>query len=124
MARIDVSFLLSDPDFLDEAVLITRTQVVSDKGVASFTESSQNIVCCVQSIPFSALQKNQEYALLTDGIIVYYRGKLNAESAGGYSDIIEWNGARYAVVQVKADFMTYGRGWSKALCSAEKINNG
>lgn len=124
MARIDVSALLLDPDFLDDAVLITRTQIINDKGVASFQQTSKNIVCCVQSIPFSALEKNKEYALVTDGIIVYYHGKLHTESVDGYSDLIEWNGGRYAVVQVKADFMTYGAGWTKAVCTAETINNG
>jgi hypothetical protein len=122
VAKIDVSFLLSDPDFLDDAVLITRSQVVGDDGFASFTETSKNIVCCVQPLPFSALEKFGDYALVTDGIEVYYRGKLYAESPNGYSNIIEWNGARYQVKEVVEDFMTYGAGWSKAICIAEAVN--
>lgn len=122
MARVDVSDLLLDPDFLDDAVLITRTVLVSNKGVGDYTETRKDIVCCVQSIPFSALVKISDYALLTDGIEVYYRGKLSAESPGGYSDIIEWNNVRYQVKQVTEDFTTYGKGWSKAICISEPLN--
>ena len=122
MAQIDVSDILTDPDFLDNAVLIRRAQVIGQNGVASYSETRANITCCVQPLPHSVLQKFSDYALLTDGIDVYYRGELMSESPGGYADVIEWNGGRYQVKQVSEDFMTYGNGWTKAICIAEAIN--
>ena len=125
MAKIDVSDLLVDPDFTDKATLIHRSQTVDAKGRAVFAETVvvPPITVVVQNIDTDILEKYPDLANLSDKITVWYRGVLTAESVNGYSDIIIWKGDRYFVKYVDEDYMNFGRGWTKAVCVLEKVNN-
>jgi hypothetical protein len=122
MALIDVSELLTDPDFTNTATLIRRSSTVNTYGENTMVETSSSITAVVQGANTESLERVPEGARLSDLIDVYYKGQLTAESPGGYADIIVWQGKRYQVFEVVEDFMNYGAGFTKAVCKLEAVN--
>lgn len=122
MALIDVSELLTDPDFTNTVTLIRRASTVNTYGENVMTETQSTITAVVQGANTESLERVPEGARLSDLIDVYYKGQLTAESPGGYADIIVWQGKRYQVFEVVEDFMNYGAGFTKAVCKLEAVN--
>ena len=121
MALIDVSELLLDPDFADDAILIKRTLSVNANGEAVISEMEIPITAVIQGVNNKDLVKLPEGARLSDAITVFYQGQLQAESQNGYSDIIVWCGRRYEVGPVTENFMNHGAGFTKAICVGEHV---
>lgn len=119
MALLDVSGLLLDPDFTNVVTLIKRAAAVNEHGETVLTETPCYITAVVQGDNTEVLERLPQGARLSDMITVYYRGQLQAESEGGYADIIVWGGKRYQVKEVSEDFMNYGAGFTKAFCMLE-----
>lgn len=122
MALIDVSELLTDPDFTNTVTLIRRSSTVNTYGENTMIETSSSITAVVQGANTESLERVPEGARLSDLIDVYYKGQLTAESPSGYADIIVWQGKRYQVFEVVEDFMNYGAGFTKAVCKLEAVN--
>lgn len=122
MALIDVSELLTDPDFTNTVTLIRRASSVNSYGENVLTETSSSITAVVQGANTETLERVPEGARLSDLIDVYYKGVLHAESPSGYADVIVFGGKRYQVFQVIEDFMNFGAGFTKAVCKLEPVN--
>ena len=122
MALIDVSELLTDPDFTNTVTLIRRASTVNTYGENVMTETQSTITAVVQGANAESLERVPEGARLSDLIDVYYKGALHAESPSGYADIIVWGGKRYQVFEVVDDFMNFGAGFTKAVCKLEAVN--
>ena len=122
MALIDVSELLTDPDFTNQVTLVRRLSTVNTYGENVMTESVSTITVVVQSLGKESLRRVPEGARLSGMIDVYYKGALYAEQPGGYADIIVWGGNRYQVFELAEDFMNYGSGFTKAICKLEEVN--
>ena len=122
MALIDVSELLTDPDFTNTVTLVRRSSTVDTYGENTMVETSSSITAVVKGANTESLERVPEGARLSDLIDVYYKGQLTAESPGGYADIIVWQGKRYQVFEVVEDFMNYGAGFTKAVCKLEAVN--
>jgi hypothetical protein len=122
MALIDVSELLTDPDFTNTVTLIRRASTVNIYGENVMTETQSTITAVVQGANTESLERVPEGARLSDLIDVYYKGQLTAESPSGYADIIVWGGKRYQVFEVVEDFMNFGAGFTKAVCKLEAVN--
>lgn len=122
MALIDVSELLTDPDFTNTVTLIRRASTVNTYGENVMTETQSMITAVVQGANTESLERVPEGARLSDLIDVYYKGQLTAESPSGYADIIVWGGKRYQVFEVVEDFMNFGAGFTKAVCKLEAVN--
>ena len=122
MALIDVSELLTDPDFTNTVTLIRRASTVNTYGENIMTETQSTITAVVQGANTESLERVPEGARLSDLIDVYYKGQLTAESPSGYADIIVWGGKRYQVFEVVEDFMNFGAGFTKAVCKLEAVN--
>lgn len=123
MALIDVSDLLRDPDFTNVVTLIRRSVSINTHGENVMTESACNIVVSVQGLNSEDIVKLPEGARLSDVITVYYRGDLQPESKGGYSDIIVWQGRRYQVKTIDENFINFGAGFTRAICVMEEVSN-
>ena len=119
MARIDVSDILADPDFLDSLTLIRRSSTVNEYGEHVMVETSCCIRASVQSVGTEDLQRLPEGARLQDVITVYYRGELMPERKNGYADVLVWGGKRYQVAGIDQNFVNFGRGFTKAICRME-----
>ncbi len=122
MALIDVSELLTDPDFTNTVTLIRRDSTVNTYGENVMTETQSTITAVVQGANTESLERVPEGARLSDLIDVYYKGQLTAESPSGYADVIVWGGKRYQVFEVVEDFMNFGAGFTKAVCKLEAVN--
>lgn len=122
MALIDVSELLTDPDFTNTVTLIRRASTVNTHGENTMVETSSSITAVVQGANTESLERVPEGARLSDLIDVYYKGQLTAESPSGYADVIVWGGKRYQVFEVVEDFMNFGAGFTKAVCKLEAVN--
>ncbi len=124
MAKIDVSFLLTDPDFTDQVTRIQRSSTVNEWGEQVITESTSTITAVVQGPSTEILARFPNLAQLSDAISVWYKGQLTAQKAGGYSDVIVWSGKRYQVKEVSEDFASWGEGFTMAICELEPASNG
>ena len=124
MANIDVSELLSDPDFTDTATLIRRASSINGFGELELTETPETITAVIQGPEPMDFKQNPDAAWLTDAIAVWWRGSFTVEAPGGYSDVVVWHGKRYICEQVQEDYINWGTGWTRALFRLEKVNNG
>jgi hypothetical protein len=122
MARIDVSELLTDPDFTNSVTLIRRASSINAYGEHVMVETQSTITVVVQGTNTEDLIRMPEAARLQDLITVYYGGELMAESPNGYADIIVWQGKRYQVAMVDENFMNFGAGFTRATCKMEAVS--
>ncbi|MGO4171559.1 hypothetical protein [Bosea sp. TAF32] len=116
MPLLDVSDVLSDPDFADGAT-ITRTVVTVDPetGRTIETPTTTPISVVVTSDKGRNLQRNPEAALSEGSIIVHTTFTLTEGGNGVDADIIDWNGRKWTVVTVD-DYSRYGAGFTCAMC--------
>lgn len=118
MALIDVTALMTDPDFVDPILLITRTPRVDLYGKNSIVESTEQTVGSVQPASYRTVQRLPE-ALRVENISSFWvKGKIIATAPGKYSSILVFKGARYQV-QTVADWSNFGPGYTEGTCVAE-----
>jgi hypothetical protein len=122
MALVDVTQLLTDPDFTDTVQLIRRTKTVNTYGEGVLTEAAGvNATMVVQPATGDDLKKTSESAILTEYIKVWFKGDLNLQTVNGYSDIIVHRGRRFECY-APDDFSNYGAGYTSAICILENHN--
>ena len=123
MADIDVSELLSDPDFLDTVSLIIRSSTVTGgRNVLSETITN-NVNMIIQPASGKDIAKLPEGARGFETIAIWYKGELSSLRQNGYSDIIVWNTKRYEVQHVEP-FGNWGSGYYKCIATLTKVGNG
>lgn len=120
MARIDVSELMSDPDFVDPIQVIQRTPTVNSLGENTFTETVRTTVGSVQPASYKTVQKLPEAMRVADVSSFWVKGDMiSAGVAGRYASILVFRGRRYQV-QTVADWSNFGEGYTEGTCVAEK----
>lgn len=118
MANIDVSELLSDPDFVDPIQVITRTQRVDGLGQGTYFEKVLNTFGSVQPANFKTVNKLPEAMRVANVSSFFFKGEIIASDPGKYSSILVFRGKRYQV-QTVADWSNYGNGYTEGTCVAE-----
>lgn len=118
MPLLDVSDILSDPDFADSAVLI-RTTVTVDPGTGrTVSIPVETAISVVQtSDKGQNLRRNPE-AAISEGTVTFHSTVTFVEGnadAGLDADIVRWNGRDWTVVTVD-DYSRYGAGFTVATC--------
>lgn len=121
MALIDVTDLLTDPDFTDPITIISRTSTVDAHGENQLADTSRAAVAVVEAASGETLKRLPAGAVVSDYITVYTNEHLVADSPGGYADVVQWQGKRYQV-QVVTDWTNWGPGWTQADCLIEKVS--
>lgn len=120
MALIDVSELLSDPDFIDPFQVIRRSATVDSKGKNILTESAPiDVEGSVQAGDGDTLKRLPDGAQLSSTITIYTQTPIYADPVGGYGDIILWKGQRYQV-ENSMPWDNYGGGYFRVDCIQEK----
>jgi hypothetical protein len=119
MAQIDVSDLLSDPDFVDPIQVITRRPSVNSLGENYLKETTLNSIGSVQPASFKTVQKLPEAMRVANVSSFWFKGKIQASAPGVYSSILVFHGIRYQV-QTVADYSNFGAGYTEGTCVAEK----
>lgn len=118
MANVDVTSLMSDPDFVDAICVITRVPKVNSQGENKITETPLNTVGSVQPASGKALQRIPEALRLENMASFWFKGEIVASDPGKYPSILVFKGRRYQVKNV-FDWSNFGRGYTEGLCVAE-----
>jgi len=118
VARVDVTELLVDPDFVDTISVITRVSTVNTRGENVMSESTLVSVGSVQPISGKAIQRLPDEFRLADVKTFWFKGEIVASSPGKYSSILVFKGKRYQVITV-LDWLNFGEGWTEGMCVAE-----
>ncbi len=118
MARIDVSEIVSDPDFVDSIELITRVPSVNSLGENVLTSTTLCSVGSVQPASGRAIFRLPEAMRVANVSSFWFKGKIIASEPGKYSSIIVFKGQRYQV-QTVMDWSNWGAGWCEGTCVAE-----
>lgn len=118
MAQIDVTELLSDPDFVDEMSILHRRPKVNSFGENTITEEKVDTVGSVQPASGRTLQRLPEALRVANVSSFWVKGGIIASEPGKYTDILVFRGKRYQV-QIVFDWSNWGPGYSEGTCVAE-----
>jgi hypothetical protein len=118
MANVDVSELLSDPDFVDPIQVITRYPRINSLGEQSFSEKVLNTYGSVQPASYRAVQKLPEAMRVANVSSFFFKGQIVASAPGQYASILVFKGQRYQV-QTVTDWSNFGNGYTEGTCIAE-----
>lgn len=120
MARIDVSELMVDPDFVDTVSIFTRVPTVNSFGEMTLQESCIQTVGSVQPASGRVIQRLPESLRVANLSSFWIKGKLTATAPGKYTDILVFKGYRYQI-QTIFDWSNWGEGYCEGVCVAEVI---
>lgn len=125
MPNIDVSDLLSDPDFAEKLTVMRRLQVIDPvTGIASaepnlIVPSPIGVVIPQADLP---IQRGPDQQALPRLIEVHTKFRLRSASIAGNDtylpDFIVWNGDNFYVNRVY-DYSHFGQGFIQADCSSQ-----
>lgn len=121
MALIDTSILLSDPDFINPVIIVTRSVSVNSFGENVITETSVSTFGSVQPASGKQIQRLPEALRVANMSSFWIKGNISAGAPGKYPDILIFNGVRYQVNSI-LDYSNYGEGYAEGTCTAEEIN--
>jgi hypothetical protein len=118
MAQIDVSALLSDPDFTDNIQVLTRVPAIDNFGENTITESTLNTIGSVQPATGKALSRIPEAAREANMSNFWFKGEIVSFAPGLYTSVLVFRGHRFQVKNI-FDWSNWGAGWTEGLCVAE-----
>lgn len=122
MALIDVSELMSDPDFIDDFQIVRRSATVNNYGENEITENTINANGSIQSGNGDTLKRLPDGVQLSDVVTIYSNFPIYAERKDNYADIVIICGERYQVVLV-TPWRNWGTGYNRIDAVMEKPNN-
>ena len=118
MAYIDVTELLSDPDFCDQMIQIKRGSKVNDSGVNVITQQTYCTIGSIQPASGKTLARVPD-SLRIEGVSSFWiKGEITTDAQGRYTDILVFRNKRYQVRQV-FDWTNFGQGWCEGVCVRE-----
>jgi galactose-6-phosphate isomerase len=124
MPLLDISELVSDPDFCELRLICSRmTQVIGENGLAVNTPVRIPFVGVVTQVSGAELERNAVGELITGTILVCTRFRLTDGKAGTTgppqtgttADIVQWGPRTYTVINVY-NYSRFGRGVIEAVC--------
>lgn len=119
MANIDVSDLLSDPDFVDPLTIVHRKSSVDNFGENVLQEFSTSSIGSIQPASGRTLQRLPDALRLANVYDFYVKGTIISDGKCLYPDLIVYKGSKYAV-QTIMDWSNFGEGYSIGTCVREK----
>lgn len=119
MAQIDVTDVLSDPDFVDPMTIINRKPTVNEFGENTLAESGSPTVGSIQAASGKTLQRLPEALRVINVQSFWVKGKIVSDGSCQYPDILSFKGQRFAV-QAVFDWTNWGAGWCEGTCVREK----
>jgi hypothetical protein len=122
MARLDVSDVLLDPDFMDLTLTVTRNaQTVGNDGIAVIAPTTTGFYGVVTSLNGSVLTRVAEGEHISDTITIHTQFKLIDGQSGYDADVVNWQGLQWTVTNVN-DYSTYGLGFVQATCTLKQLS--
>lgn len=117
---LDVSDILSDPDFADTFTVIRRSQTVGDDGMADGAERAIRAVGVVQPASANGLKLLPEGARVDGAIQIHTAFHLSVATDTTFADEVVYNGRRYMVTATN-DFSRFGAGYIQAVCELKNL---
>lgn len=117
-SRIDITELLTDPDFVGPIIHIGRKYRVDSYGKNVLNECPVNTVGSVQPISGREILKIPESMRVVNMMTFFLKGTIVASAPGKYSDILVFEGQRFQVLTVN-DWSAWGQGFCEGTCVAE-----
>lgn len=118
MAQINVTELLTDPDFVDRIQLVTRKTTINSLGENVLQETVLSTVGSVQPAAGRVVQRLPEALRVANVSSFWFKGAIVAVAPGKYSSVLVFKGTRYQV-QLVFDWTNWGEGWCEGTCVAE-----
>ena len=118
MALVDVTDLLTDPDFIDAMSIISRVAVINTYGENSVTESTVNTFGSIQPISGKDLLRLPESLREKNVSTFWVKGQIKGTACDAYPDILVFKCKRYQVQQIM-DWMNFGQGWTQGVAIVE-----
>lgn len=118
MSQIDVTELLSDPDFVDQIQVIYRRPTVDTQGQNLLDEYPIDGIGCVQPADKKTIERLPPALIVENLMGFWFQGRITASQPGQYTTILVFKGQRYEVKSV-FDWSMAGAGWSEGVCVAE-----
>lgn len=115
MAFLDVSDILTDPDFVDKLQVERNAQSVSAAGLGSVTPAISPFYGVVTNASGEAMTRNAEGERVGGTIIIHTKFRLIAGDEVNVADVVQWQGRRYTVKAVDP-YVNFGQGFSAATC--------
>lgn len=119
MAQVDVTELLSDPDFVDPCTLVHRQAVVDILGQNQLTERQVPTIGSIQPATGKQIDRLPEALRVKDVRTFWIKGTIVSDGKCAYPDVIIFKNQRYAVEMV-FDWTNFGEGWCEGLCIRER----
>jgi len=113
MARIDVTELLLDPDFVSSLVCERNATTVGSNGRASQTTTNISFIGVVTSDKGAMLQRIAAGERIEDSISIITKFGLRVGGVGYTADVVQFNGKRYTVAMIN-DYSHMGAGFIEA----------
>lgn len=118
MPQLDVTELMTDPDFVDEMIQVSRLSRVDSLGQNVLTECRNETVGSVQPADGKLIERLPEAERVHNLMSFWLQGTIVASAPGKYTDILIFQGKRFQVKTV-FDWSAWGDGWCEGLCVAE-----
>ncbi|OEY95987.1 hypothetical protein BJD20_12825 [Acinetobacter proteolyticus] len=121
MARLDVSDVLLDPDFMDTGIVCNRTAViVGNNGRSQETITTTTFAGVVTTNSGLNMDRRPDGTLIKGAINIHTKFALSSGNTETKADEIVWQGKTYIVSQV-LDNLHYGQGFVKAICELKPL---
>lgn len=121
MARLDVSDVLLDPDFMDTGIICNRTAViVGNNGRSQETITTTTFAGVVTTNSGLNMDRRPDGTLIKGAINIHTKFALSSGNTETKADEIVWQGKTYIVSQV-LDNLHYGQGFVKAICELKPL---
>lgn len=118
MAQINVTEMLTDPDFVDKIQLVTRVPSVNSYGESKLVSTTVDTIGSVQPASGRTLARLPESLRLANVSSFWFKGTIVASAPGKYPSVLVFKGQRYQV-QTVMDWTNWGEGWCEGTCVAE-----
>ena len=118
MANIDVSELMTDPDFVDPVTVVARTFVVDTLGQNQLTESCEPSYGSVQPASGKTMQRLPDALRVANVMSFWVNNDIRAKHSKEYPVVLVFEGTRFAV-QTIFPWTNWGQGYCEGTCVAE-----
>lgn len=120
MANVDVTELLTDPDFVNTFTVVRTNTGVDQHGRVVRTTTQIDAVGSVQPASGQALQLLPDLTMARGAIEIWTKFDFNVVTTPAEADQVIWQGRTYVAVQVD-DYLNYGQGFSHAVLTMKNV---
>lgn len=122
--RIDVSELITDPDFCQTFTIYHRSRTPGEKGRAETVETAETVVGVIQPVSGDDLDRLPEGDRGKQAITVWTTVPITTGDDERLPDEVEWRGTRYAAIGPLRNWGDWGEGFYRSICIAQEMRSG